>query len=311
MFRGLAPLGDQIYNVDPQWYLQIVEQENRQWHHSLRGLLEPFITPYDPYSLVVVGSDGRMERHSKTSTDIAVLAQNAADYPGWDLAEYLGDHGVHVDQRILSVYDLAKDKKLSLVKGLQPKAYPDFLLWSDLVAGNPQIFFDTRVRIMNELKDKNIYNDIKDRNRRQYARAATTGIHARLPIFNRENCEQYYYEASGEVPQLGFKIPFLRLVQSWLDLETITYLRALDFHPEVISSFAQYVPSPVPDRVAFFGQQGWLHPQWEDIHSAYGWFLREYHYAQERYCLNGETTTTFDPVEFDYYSQTLLNKCAI
>ena len=76
MFRGLAPLGDQIYNVDPQWYLQIVEQENRQWHHSLRGLLEPFITPYDPYSLVVVGSDGRMERHSKTSTDIAVLAQN-------------------------------------------------------------------------------------------------------------------------------------------------------------------------------------------------------------------------------------------
>lgn len=309
MFYGEFPLGLGIYDLGPYDYLNVIAKENQNWQSALTGLLS-FIKPTEHYALVLVGSDGRLERHQKRVTDIVAIAETADQYPNWALDEYLTDFGFCLEQHDTSVYDLTNSRPLSIVQGVgQPKSFPDFLLYSHPIGGNWQYWYEARERVLTELQDPAIRKEIRGRNRKEYAKAARTGSYSGATAFDISQNIQYYHVNGEPRPQQGFKMPFLRLAQSWLDLITIDYLRAFDFDKSEIEALARYMPTPATDRINFFGQSGWLNDNWQDIFGAYGWFLREYHFAQERFYKYGETETPFNPEEFEFYSRVLLDKC--
>lgn len=309
MFLGESPLGQGIYDLDPNTYLNVITEQNRAWHDTLRGLLG-FIDPYSPYALAVVGSDGRFERHEKRGTDIIVIADSANEYPDWDLRTYLGEYGFMLEDRDLNIYDLSSNARLSVVQGLRnAKAFPDYLLNSDHIAGDIRLWTTARERVLNELQDPKLYKDIRERNRKEYAKAARTGIYAGVPVFNVADGLQFYQDEGTAKLQLGFKVPFLRLVQSWLDLKTTDYLKHFEFDPNLIQTLSRHMPTSTSDRLCFLGQHGGIGERWEDVYQAYGWFLREYHYAQEQYTVQGYIESPFNKEEFEYCSNILQSEC--
>lgn len=309
MFLGEVPLGQDVYELDPNTYLNLITEQNRAWHDTLRGLLG-FIDPYSPYALAVVGSDGRFERHEKQGTDIIVLADSADSYPDWDLRTYLGEYGFKLEDREPNIYDLSSNTQLSVVQGLRnAKAFPDYILNSDHVAGDIRLWTTARERVLYELQDSKMYKDIRERNRKEYAKAARTGIYGGVPVFNLYEGVQFYQEEENTRFQLGFKVPFLRLVQSWLDLKTTDYLRYFEFDPKLVQTLSKHMPTSTSDRLSFLGQHGGIGDRWEDIYQAYGWFLREYHYAQEQYTAQGCSESPFNTDEFAYYNAVLLSEC--
>lgn len=309
MFYGEIPLGEDVYGLEPRRYLDVIMQQNRTWHDSLRGLLG-FIPSYSPYALAVVGSDGRLERHEKQGTDIIAITKSPDAYPYWDLGTYLGQYGFHIEDCDTNVYDISQVERLSVVQGLRGgKVFPDYLLYSDPIAGDKGLWVSARERVLFELQDPKIHRDIRQRNRKEYAKAAKTGTYSKLPVFDVIDGVQYYQEDESHAIQLGFKIPFLRLVQSWLDLKTIDYIDYFKFDQKIIKSLSEYMPTSTSDRLCFLGQHGGINQEWEDIYQAYGWFLREYHYAQEQYIKFGRRESLFDIEEFAYYSQVLLMQC--
>jgi len=240
-----------------------------------------------PYCLILPGSDGKGERHPQSKTEVIILlGHNGADCERLIKQEIEG----------LGKEDLLgqiETKKLSSPEqihlsffnyspfGANDEVYPDRVLNSYFLAGDPCLYFQARRQILKEMTGKKIKEAMRDQ-LRQYKKVIRTGEYRNLKVFSEEEGEQYYFE-SHETKRIrfGFKVGFLRAVQRKLDLETVRWLES---GKEGVDFLAQNLPTSTVERIAYFAQRGLFDQNFAlNLQKAYLWFLKNYHYAQETF----------------------------
>lgn len=276
------------YDLPVEEYWGLVQTVNQRTLENYSDLFSA-VTMDLHQAVVLVGSDGKRERHSQSKTEFVILTERpdvheAAHILTDKLLE--GEFPIHFelgpDGRI-EVKCLSDDACLSYAYGDPNRVYPDRSLNSTRVTGSEETFRKARVHVLAEMTSGNeISGRIQERMReqlRQHRQTMRTGQYRGVPVFSPEIAVQYYDEHPPY--RYGFKMGFLRAVQRKLDLLTV---RMVESSRGTIDGLAERLPVTTPDRIGFFTQSGMIPRDLEEpLCEAYLWFLREYHRIQERY----------------------------
>lgn len=294
------------YSLHPFEYLGLVETVNANMLGTHRNVLANFTTAADQ-TIITVGSDGKLERHAQSKTEFAILQVGPDPYRTADaIARHLQDrlYDTHYEvgpNGTIDVKDLADDETpLSWAFGLSRLIYPDRVLNATWVMGNRHTFEEARRKVLEEMGQESRIRRTLATQLKSYKRAMREGIFHHTPAFSLSDHVQFY----SELPPItaGFKSSFLRAVQRKLDLTTGRLIRdgKLTAHDA-----ARTLPATTTGRLQFLADQGFLAPaQSEEVQEAYGWFLREYHHAQEVYKSKRTLVAVpFAVSEFETYAQ--------
>lgn len=299
----------------PREYWNTIKELNK---FELREMSRDFAgVPIDPRTtcIVVVGSDGKLERHAQSRTEIVVLhrpsskstqERDAIEIPKKIVDWYNRAHpkeGERYEESFdLSLGDVPEIKILDdvqlplayflppLMEG-PPTIFPDRVL--NTVILTPQaskVYFDARTQVLLEMTSfDHSAGGIRRKMKQQlkeYRRAAQTGRYRGRSVFSVD--DGVLKETYDEVPDsraAGFKVPFLRTVQRYMDLLTTRLVldSSLDLNTVVCG-----LPMSTIDRLKFFRKHN-LFPEGnptekiDGVIDAYAWFLQAYHFVQEIY----------------------------
>lgn len=278
------------------------------------------ISEYDPMesgsrrAAVVVGSDGKMERHAQSKHEIVLIADEPykPDYIR-RLQQHLLRHGFYID----SGYTVLIESKIfqettpfSYVEGYRNLVYPDRILNARVVAGDLSIYTEARKRCLHELagfhpESKHIVREVKNQVKGAH-KVCKTGYSRGVPQFSEATGEQFYDE-KVKPGMFGFKTGPMRLTQRQLDLLTAELMRQSS--AEQIERYAIELPTNTCERLDYFGRIGFLDVALANrVSQAYTWFMLQYHLAQENYKTSGiMAIVPFDQSQFIMYRQQLFD----
>ncbi len=285
-------------------YEIFLEYVNNQYLEQLRMDMQG--APLAPTQcLIVVGSDGKRERHKQSKTDLVVVEQPHSDnLPIDGFVAWYGS--VHPKQPFHEVFDLHSERMPQVASLGNPdvpvsyayphlyrqpaRIYPDRILNSMLVGGSDEVFKDARRQVLHEMTDigkpSRYIREEMAMQLKHYRKAIASGTFRDIDVFSTDPPLQFYDENPVSY-SMGFKIPFLRSVQRYLDIVTTVAIRAgrLDLDEAVDT-----LPTSTVDRLNFMMNLGILpaNATTEKIRDSYLWFLQQYHYAQELYKGNRE-----------------------
>lgn len=296
----------------PVEYGGLVKISNEQRLSELRLLLNYFFLPSSA-AIIVVGSDGKLERHPQSKTELVVLVTNEDEglKLSRELTEYF--HSIGEDSCFgLSSKDLPEYKivgsqafPVSYFLGRKDSVYPDRALNSQLIVGDEELFIKLRQQALEEISDEgHLGKRIREKMKKQlgdYRNARRTGYYRGRMIFNLDSNLQFYNEAEDDM-RTGFKTSHLRAVQRQLDLVTSRGIRKrlIVINQETI----QNLPTNTEERLYYFAKLGIITGiNIDEIAEAYLWFLQRYHEVQEYY-KNRKTVVSleFDRELFDRYN---------
>lgn len=256
--------------------------------------------------LAVAGSDGKLERHTQSKTELIVIQENEnlngaailQDFFGKERYRELFDTG---PDDVIDTKNLDQDTPLSYAFGNPKELYPDRTLNAlpiyPLSANGLDLYFRLRMRTLEEISESKRVKDKMKEQLASYRRSMNTGQYRRIPIFDTDQHVQYYSEM-WPAYSMGFKTGFLRTVQRKLDLLTIE-LGKFKTWGEV----AYEMPTTTLGRLDYLSKVGIIST--EDMTTtseAYAWFLQQYHHIQEKYKQNNEPTElSYDPKSFKTY----------
>ena len=301
-FLGLSPL---------EYYGLVKDVINVNTINDIARLLETIELPKGVV-VATVGSDGKLERHAQSKTELIVLQKSSELQGAERIREFFEE--VHFGE----LFDTGPDDQID-VKNLDagiPLSYafndsdtifPDRTLNMLPVyptdPENMEVFLQAREMTLIEMsQDKRIKSRLKNQ-LREYRRAMRTGEYRNMPLFDTEKSEQYYSEA-WPAYATGFKVPFLRPVQRKLDILTLNLEGKKDW-----SEVARELPTSTLDRIDYLSAHS-IVPVHEATaaNEAYAWFLQEYHCIQEAYKQSGETMTLeYDRSAFEAYQRSIEN----
>ena len=301
------------YDLPVEEYWGLVQIVNQHTIEQYRDFLATHTTDLNQ-AIVLVGSDGKRERHSQSRTEFVILTEKqdlsrtsqvltnkllSKEFP---IHYELGPDG------FIEVKCLADEMPLSYAYADPNRVYPDRTLNITRVAGNSDITHKARRIALEEMSlNSQISGRIQERMKeqlRQYRQTMKTGSYRNVPVFSVEHAVQYYDEHAPL--RFGFKMGFLRAVQRKLDLITANMVRE---GSSSIDALAQVFPVTTVDRIGFFARYGIIPHNLEDpLCEAYLWFLREYHRAQESYKRNQRAVETpFDSSLMQVYRGIVLD----
>jgi len=266
---------------EPWEYFGLLAVTNENHQKMLReGLREFGAGMPDDVAIITVGSDGKMERHAQSKTELVLIS--GRDY-GVELRqsfrEYCGSYLPADD--IEYAYDglpgyfcLDSNTPFSYVYGDRRLVYPDFVLNSQLIIGDDAIWILARQRVLDEFTESHLGKSVKGVVRKQlthHRKVMREGGDNAGVCWSLSEDLQFYDE---EKHVFGFKSGPIRAVQRKMDLLTLS----------AVPLQADDLPTKTVDRIAYFSHMGLIDPQLgEDLAVAYLWFLQKYHQVQEVY----------------------------
>lgn len=316
---------------------------------NFRGLLisrfEGFKPTYGLNSVCIVatGSDGKMERHIQSKSEFIWLDNRPPKSPvhiSQDIGKFLHWYDETNEIAFHQAYDALPhpfevksltnpEAPYSYAYGNRNVVYPDRILNSVVVFGNPNLLREAKRKVYEEITadsavGKHIREEIKEQLRIS-RKALESGISRGVYCFNLEQTPpvQYYNEMETQIGEprvstTGFKFPAMRLVQRTLDLITIDAIRTKKISIEEAIDF----PTNTIARIQTLRDYGILPINTYDIEHAYAWFLQQYHAVQEAYKdkihqnnerhandVNSRFSTVavpFDRQPFEHYRNTIL-----
>jgi hypothetical protein len=296
--------------LDPAEYYGLVTDAIN--YNSLADITRKLESIDLPKGVVIaaIGSDGKLERHTQSKTELIVL-QESADLNGASiLQDFFGKecYGELFDSGPDSMIDtknLNENMPLAYAFNNPNELYPDRTL--NMLPVSPisddclNLYFRARLRTLEEMStNRHIKNKMKEQ-LASYRRSMNTGEYRRIPIFNTEQHVQHYSEM-WPAYSTGFKTGFLRVVQRKLDLLTITLGNKKSW-----DEVAYTMPTTTIGRLMYLSDAGIISPEVSlATGDAYAWFLQQYHCIQEQYKQNGEPTELlYDPDLFEKYRESI------
>lgn len=316
--------------IHQDWYRQLFSRPHRYWEYlssvetanlQFQEELAMAISEYDPMeggtrrAAVVVGSDGKMERHAQSKHEIVLIADRPYDY-GYiaGLQQHLLRHRFHIPFEWgynvpIESKHLDQAAPFSFVEDTRSLVYPDRILNARVVVGDPSIYTEARVRCLVEMaglhpESKHIQKEIKNQVKGA-VKVMKSGFSRDTLQFSEATGEQFYDE-SVKPGMFGFKTGPMRLAQRKLDLLTAGLMQHSS--PDEIGRYAIELPTNTCERLDYFGRIGFINVGLADrVSQAYTWFMLQYHLAQEIYKSSGiMAVVPFDQSQFRMYSQQLL-----
>lgn len=277
-------------------YTAHIEAKNVDTHAELRSHFDALLFDQDLSGTVLLlpGSDGKFERHEQSRHELIVVG----DHPAQQTAQFAATiHERLVQAGLVHEFDLAyhgglesktlgQDVPFSFVEDNSTLVYPDRILNSVLVAGDPSVMYAARRRTLSELampggQGRHIRDAIRQQ-LRSSRKAALSGRYRNALHFDEATGMQYY----SENPPLsfGFKSGYIRLVHRKLDRMT----EQLAADPSHLDVLAQTLPTNTVRRLEYFQAIGMIDPTLSlEVQRAYTWFLLQYHSVQETYKNSG------------------------
>ncbi len=261
------------------------------------------------FCAVVVGSDGKRERHPQSRTEVVYLQYQKKRNeitPKQINEKFFEIYGIPYSS--VFDYDLKTDGDprvlyinediLSYVSRDSGLIYPDRILNSRIVFGEMGMWKSAREKVLEEMGlttglsgkiRKALKSQIKD-----YLKTCETGLSRGKVCFNQG---YQFYDESELIGNFGFKYGFIRLLQRDLDLKTQTLIRDRVWS----TNQAMELPTNTAERVCFFDEYN------QDTTLAYLWFLQRYHEVQEMYKNRRiPSVSKYDSYEFQQCSEIIL-----
>ncbi|MCL4374314.1 hypothetical protein M1523_00480 [Patescibacteria group bacterium] len=237
-------------------------------------------------AIVVVGSDGKFEANARSKPEIAIWdasgSTQSQEIEAWYNATHPTSYKLNYDQGLDSPIEV-KDLRDPLIPVYSfgrnnCNIYPDRTINASYVTGNNQIYKDTRrkaLEIMSAPNEDGVRVRRALRNQlKTYQAALATGVYHGSPVVDFE-LEHQLYATDWKIT--GFKVPVLRLVQRSLDIVTARNL----MRNRMTIEQAMRLSTNTADRIQGLVKNGVLSANMLSLIDAYGWFLQEYHFAQE------------------------------
>jgi len=300
-----------LYLTEYHGLVKTIAENRRQ---ELQVLFNPLIEKFGSkgWSLILVGSDGKQERHPQSKTEIVLLCKDSRSKGIMtkvitDLISQSTDPVEFTEIKVL------EDKKspLSFYNGQPNQCFPDRVLNASFLLGDDDIFIQSRKQVLSEMSEESeLGRKIREELKKQltsYKKALSSGQYRGQFIFDENN--QYYFETDDwKKARMGFKMGPLRAVQRKLDILTLNAIKQGNL---TIDDVAKNCPSNTCERIDFLTKKGILDEnQVGIIIEAYLWFLREYHRAQELFKDSSRQeviSCSFNQEEFKRYRQVLLD----
>ena len=302
---------------DADHYTSVIEQNERRlsaYYGPISDILDNVGVGQSPVAVVAVGSDGKLERHPQSQTELILLKQ--ATVPSikaqfTSLAQspsnIFRNELMYARDGQTFEYDVDGPTPLCRVYGNPNAQYPDNLLNSSFVAGSPDVYYQMRRRLLIEMTTqdslgKSIRDDMKEQ-LSAYRRCLRSGVYRQAQVIDPYKGIQYYHEdPNHKTTALGLKMPFLRTIQRKLDLITT---QAIQKGLIDLNDVAVNCPTNTADRIRYLQDRRILSPDTDSIIEAYQWALRHYHNAQETYRTQQKPIEVyFDPtVYFNFVDQ--------
>lgn len=264
--------------------------------------------------IVAVGSDGKLERHSQSKTELAVFADSTEKglKQAKVLSDYLKNHypNEHFDFEPVNIPEyktVGKTNILSYAYNDSSRTYPDRVINTVLIKGDPNIYQQARLQALTEIgRPDPIGKRIREKMKKQifdHRTACTSGLFRSARIFDPNQFLQFYDEKQNIY---GFKASFLRVVQRKLDLITANSILDHKLTPKKIVSD---LPTYTIERIKYLGDNGIIDQALvDDLSDAYIWFLQRYHEAQQMYKDHKQgVMVKFNPELFNKYRKTILD----
>lgn len=278
------------YKLSESEYSGLLETIGENWRNDLcerlTGLFNDELLQGKHYCLIVPGSDGKKERHPQSKTEIILLLdQNNPQLEKEVRKKIVISRSKNPTIGPLEIKIVGQEKSpLSFFNHSPQRVYPDRVLNSYLLIGDPSLYFKARQQVLEEMQTKKVRSKMRNQ-LRQYKKAIATGQYRGLAVFSEEKGEQYYFEnANSKEIRFGFKIAFLRAVQRKLDLLTINLIKE---GKESVDTLAKSLPTNTAARIEYLAQRGFLNQDLAPrLQMAYLWFLKNYHQTQETFSKN-------------------------
>lgn len=276
---------------------------------DLSGLLEGLELPGRAV-IAAVGSDGKLERHTQSRTELVVIQADSSLRCEEYLKEFFqptryGELFDVDDNGRIDTKSFNEAVQFSYARGDRNSIYPDRVLNSVPVYPTTEealtLHTEARKKVLEEMSsDKRTRDEMKTQ-LRTYKRSMNTGEFRRVPTFDEAESLQYYSELWPDYA-VGFKSSFLRAVQRKLDLLTLQ----LDGQKSW-QDVARTMPTTTNGRLNYLAEAGIVAPDvTATTKEAYAWFLQRYHHIQEAYKQTGAPVALpFDPEAFAAYRQSI------
>ena len=296
-------------NLNTQEYLGLLLCLNQTYLNKIQKKLSSLSLSTDlttDFAILAVGSDGKKERHPRSRTELIIVGDNLTENV-LETTQLLDDNSEFLsleNQRIGGTEVKIFNNSLSYYKNQTNNVYPDRILNTVFVAGNPEVHKKARIEILKEMSSAShqatIIREKMKKQLLEYLKAAKTGIYRKQPVFSITETQQYYLESSNYLTT-GFKIPFLRTVQRLADLLTV---KLIDDGKMSIEQAAVLLPTVTVNRLELLSNFDYIQNPTELV-NAYTWFLQKYHHIQEnnRHQPNQISTLRYNPDEFTKHSQ--------
>ena len=301
-----------LYLTEYHGLVKTIAENRRQ---ELQVLFNPLIEKFGSkgWSLILVGSDGKQERHPQSKTEVVLLFKkkdHKADEMVRELKTLTSQSPDPIEFTEIKVLE-DEQSPLSFYNGQPNQCFPDRVLNASFLLGEDDIFIQSRRQVLSEMSEeselgKKVRKELKEQ-LTSYKNALISGQYRGQIIFDENN--QYYFETDDwKRARMGFKMGPLRAVQRKLDILTLNAIKQGNL---TIDDVAENCPSNTCERIDFLAKKGILDEnQVEIIIEAYLWFLREYHRAQELFKDSSRQeviSCSFYQEEFKQYRQVLLD----
>jgi hypothetical protein len=303
-------------DLSPQEYVGLMDAINRNNIADLKRDLADFPADYSSMCLTVIGSDGKLERHPQSRTELVIFYTNT--YSPSELLHQFSDwyekthskstgqlYSVDPNTGTPEIKNIGGSIPLSYAWGQATAVYPDRTLTATLVVGNQELLNKAKRQVLTEAtaedkQGKRIREKIRDQ-LGEYRRNLERGVFHKHETFTLEPPLQLYDEHPNFYT-VGFKTSGLRAVQRELDLLTLLAIK----NGSLSISEAIQFPTNTLGRIDELKKRD-LIPQQLPIDDAYSWFLQKYHTAQEEYRIKRtRVAAPFPKEQFLHHRQVVL-----
>lgn len=293
------------FNLPPEEYRGLVITCCQNYRQEIRARIEE-IFPYElinSLAIISVGSDGKEERHPQSKTELVILCEEKEMFDQISsLTSKINDQNLHCDEiRVIN------EETLSFYKNNPQTIYPDRILNSILIWGNPEIYQKARKKVLQEMAEndsrgKKIREEIKTQIS-TYKKTTKIGKYRNQQVFD-DNFQYYFEDNDPKKLRFGLKMGPIRAVQRKLDFFTIQgFQKGKILNPEEL-------PTNTIERIDLLTKIGVLDENFsQKLKEAYLWFLREYHRIQEVFKNSDRTQVihlAFIQNEFEKYREIVL-----
>lgn len=274
-------------------YINLVKANNRNNIVRVARDIENYPADETKICFAVTGSDGKLERHLQSKTELIIFYENnISPEPTHRFAEWYEEtHGKPVGKSYVvdkniglpEAKKIKSDTPLSYFWGQEKNVYPDRTLNATLVMGNQELLTTAKEQVLEEITaDTEVGQKIRKKMKAQlkdYRHNLEKGIFHNNQTFTlATDPPLQFYDERQQSYTVGFKASGLRSVQRELDLATIHAIRS----GEVSIKEAVKFPTNTINRIDEFKKRKII-PKELPIEDSYSWFLRRYHMAQEKY----------------------------